>query len=260
VKIGFVRHPSPAPGRTQVPSSYCLTSLRFWLRSDTFQPSWVRLPGVSDADLAGRAGPDGCRRSRCVQIAMELTRHSQYPTRWVTCARRRPCFRKYQAFPRRTPPPSRGAEGAERKERKGPPTFCKGKGYQPSGPREMWMAPTSRLFRTGRPSSTGETRHRRRMVVFPATLAMIRPARSRRRVSLARGMCKGWLTGFEPAISRSTIGPDGPSEQTPNPYAISILASSGPFARGRVPSRGFARNRGIPGVKTVENGSVKSST
>src|SRR5208337_4017321 len=30
---------------------------------------------------------------------------------------------------------------------------------------------------------------------------------------------KGWLTGFEPAISRSTIGPDGPSEQTPNPYA-----------------------------------------
>ncbi len=25
----------------------------------------------------------------------------------------------------------------------GPPTFCKGKGYQPSGPREMWMAPTS---------------------------------------------------------------------------------------------------------------------
>ena len=143
MKIGFVRHPSPAPGRTQVPSSYCLTSLRIWLRSDTFQPSWVRPPGVSDADLAGRAGPDGCRRSRCVQIAKELTRHSQYPTRWVTCARRRPCFRKYQAFPRRTPPPSRGAEGAERKERKGPPTFCKGKGYQPSGPREMWMAPTS---------------------------------------------------------------------------------------------------------------------
>src|SRR5208283_5894995 len=112
VKIGFVRRPSPAPVRTQVPSSYCLTSLRFWLRSDTFQPSWVRLPGVSDADLAGRAGADGCRRSRCVQIAKELTRHSQYPTRWVTCARRRPCFRKYQAFPRRTPPPSRGAEGA----------------------------------------------------------------------------------------------------------------------------------------------------
>src|SRR5208337_3649778 len=140
---GFVRRPSPAPGRTQVPSSYCLTSLRFWLRSDTFQPSWVRLPGVSDADLAGRAGPDGCRRSRCVQIAKELTRHSQYPTRWVTCARRRPCFRNYQAFARSTPPPSRGAEGAERKEWKGPPTFCKGKGYQPSGPWEMWMAPTS---------------------------------------------------------------------------------------------------------------------
>ena len=28
-------------------------------------------------------------------------------------------------------------------ERKGPPTFCNGKGYQPSGPGEMWMAPTS---------------------------------------------------------------------------------------------------------------------
>ena len=150
VKIGFVRRPPPAARRTQVPSSYCLTSLRFWLRSltfqhfslnttrkfglrrcisavgvvphtnpkrkrgrrrraasdlrhpsltlrvsvarpfrsggdqrglSTFQPSWVRPPGVSDFDLAGRAGSDGCRRSHCVQIAKELTRHSQYPTR-----------------------------------------------------------------------------------------------------------------------------------------------------------------------------------
>jgi len=71
VKIGFVCRPSPAPGRTQVPSSYCLTSLRFWLRSDTFQPSWVRPPGVSDFDLAGRAGAGGCRRSRCIQIVKE---------------------------------------------------------------------------------------------------------------------------------------------------------------------------------------------
>ena len=61
----------------------------------------------------------------------------------------------------------------------------------------------------------------------------------------------GWLTGFEPAISRSTIGPDEPTEQTPNPYAISILALSSPFARGRMPSRVFAGKRGIPGVKTV---------
>ncbi len=63
--------------------------------------------------LAGSAlaRSDGCRRSHCVQITKELTRQSQYPTRWVTCARRRPCFRKYQGFLRRTPP-SRGAEGA----------------------------------------------------------------------------------------------------------------------------------------------------
>jgi len=71
---------------------------------------------------------------------------------------------------------------------------------------------------------------------------------------------KGWLTGFEPAISRSTIGPDGPSEQTPNPYAISILALAGAFARGCIPSHVFAGRRGIRGAKTVGNGSVKSST
>src|SRR5208282_4219569 len=79
VKIGFVCRPSPAPGRTQVPSSYCFTSLSFWLRSDTFQPSCVRPPGVSDFDLAGRAGSDGCRRSFSVQIANEPAHHSQYP-------------------------------------------------------------------------------------------------------------------------------------------------------------------------------------
>jgi hypothetical protein len=65
----------------------------------------------------------------------------------------------------------------------------------------------------------------------------------------------GWLTGFEPAISRSTIGPEHPVEQTPNPYAISILASSKAFAKRIVPSRVFAGERGILGAKTVENGS-----
>src|SRR5271157_3859889 len=65
---------------------------------------------------------------------------------------------------------------------------------------------------------------------------------------------EGWLTGFEPAISRSTIGPDQPAEQTPNPYTISILASRMSFARDLIPSRVIAGNRGIPGAKTVENG------
>jgi len=146
VKIGFVCRPSQAVGRTQVPSSYCLTSLRFWLRSDTFQPSWVRLPGVSDADLAGRAGPDGCPRSRCVWIAKELTRHSQYPTRWVTCARRRPCFRKYQAFPRRTPPPGRGAEGANGKSH---PPPVRERATNPLAPGKCGWPPTPITNRGG---------------------------------------------------------------------------------------------------------------
>jgi hypothetical protein len=69
-------------------------------------------------------------------------------------------------------------------------------------------------------------------------------------------MSEGWLTGFEPAISRSTIGPDQPAEQTPNPYAISTLALRVSFAKRRVPSHVFAGKRGIPEAKTVENGSV----
>jgi hypothetical protein len=77
VKIGFVRSPCPAARRTQVPSSYCLTSLRFWLCLDTFQPSWVRPPGVSDFDLAGRDEADGCHRSGCVQIGNDRAPHSR---------------------------------------------------------------------------------------------------------------------------------------------------------------------------------------
>lgn len=46
------------------------------------------------------------------------------------------------------------------------------------------------------------------------------------------------------------------SEQTPNPYAISILALRVSFAKRRVPSHGFAGMRGIRGAKTVEAGSV----
>ena len=72
-------------------------------------------------------------------------------------------------------------------------------------------------------------------------------------------MSERWLTGFEPAISRSTIGPDQPAEQTPNPYAISILAPSVPFARDLIPSHVFAGKRGILGAKTVENGSADES-
>src|SRR5271157_1332522 len=63
---------------------------------------------------------------------------------------------------------------------------------------------------------------------------------------------EGWLTGFEPAISRSTIGPDQPAEKTPNPYTTSILAPRAPFARGRIPPHVFAGKHGIVGAKTVE--------
>src|SRR5271166_952346 len=45
---------------------------------------------------------------------------------------------------------TRQPNGTER-ERKGTPTFCNGKGYQPSGPREMWMAPTSLISRSRGP-------------------------------------------------------------------------------------------------------------
>ena len=45
----------------------------------------------------------------------------------------------------------------------------------------------------------------RRVVRFPTTRATIRSTRSRRQMSQAREMSAGWLTGFEPAISRSTI-------------------------------------------------------
>jgi hypothetical protein len=45
----------------------------------------------------------------------------------------------------------------------------------------------------------------RRVMRFPTTLATIRSTRSRRQMSQAQEMSAGWLTGFEPAISRSTI-------------------------------------------------------
>src|SRR5271166_4756609 len=71
------------------------------------------------------------------------------------------------------------------------------------------------LFPTARPSSTAEMWHRGRrvgneadpgqMVLFPTRLEMILATRSGRQVSQAREMSAGWLTGFEPAISRSTI-------------------------------------------------------
>ena len=71
--------------------------MRFWLCSVTFQPSWVHRSGVADSDLAGRAGSDGCRRWRCVRIAKEPTRHSQYPRVRITCARRSPGFRRQRS-------------------------------------------------------------------------------------------------------------------------------------------------------------------
>jgi hypothetical protein len=75
-KLGSFSWPIPPQIVPQVPSSYCFTSSRFWLRSDTFPPSWVRLPGVSDFDLAGRDDFDGCHRSSCVQIGNDRAPHS----------------------------------------------------------------------------------------------------------------------------------------------------------------------------------------
>jgi hypothetical protein len=49
------------------------------------------------SDLAGRVGSNGCRRWRCVQIAKEPTHHSQYPTRWIICARRSADFRRQRS-------------------------------------------------------------------------------------------------------------------------------------------------------------------
>ncbi len=60
--------------------------------------------------------------------------------------------------------------------------------------------------------------------------------------------------GRTDTISRSTIGPDQPDEETPNPYAVSTLAKSEAYAKRFVPSHVFAGNRGISGAKTVRNG------
>ena len=52
--------------------------------------------------------------------------------------------------------------------------------------------------------------------------------------------------------ARERTSAQPPPEQTPNPYATSILAQSRPFAGRPIPSHGFAGKRGIPEVKTVE--------